>query len=381
MLLVSALLLVIRTMPARDGIGYWLFAAVTQALIYVFAYFSYPSEVTVAANIAFYTLQTLAISAIALGTLKFINYPIHRDMRMMMTAVVIFIVGIACLYEMRILASVIFVAYVAPVLFEVGYRLYQEEQKTVATRFAVMLFFLNGIHWLDYPILGQIDWFVPIGFMIGMVLVVAIFLSLSILALLQFKHNTEESEKKAIEAATHDPLTGLYNRSYLDTLFDQYANEAESINRSFILLYFDLDGFKAVNDTYGHSAGDIVLTTIAKRINKWLGQKGDAVRIGGDELVVLARLRADFSEENSLAAAHRLLHLIEQPIVDGANSYSISASVGGCCYGLPHKDLDEIINEADALMYDIKQSGGRGIKFSQFDATSTNDMEEHSSNN
>jgi len=225
---------------------------------------------------------------------------------------------------------------------------------------------LNALHWLDFPLLGRIEWFAPIGFMVGMFLVVAIFLCLAVLALLQFKSHTKESERRAIEAAIHDPLTGLYNRSHLDVLFSSYAEEAEHIQRPFILLYFDLDGFKYVNDTYGHAAGDLILTTVAKRMSKWLGSKGDAVRVGGDELIVLTRLRAEFSKANALNAAQRLLNLIEQPIVDGENKYLVSASVGGCCYGLPNTGLEEMITEADALMYKAKKAGGHRIYFSEF---------------
>jgi diguanylate cyclase (GGDEF)-like protein len=242
----------------------------------------------------------------------------------------------------------------------------------------MMLFILNGVHWLDYPILGRIEWFAPIGFMIGMMLVVSIFLSLSALALMQFKLQTEESERKAIQAAIHDPLTGLYNRSHLNQLFSEYAEEAEHIQRPFILLYFDLDGFKYVNDTYGHPAGDIILTTVAKRMSKWLGSKGDAIRVGGDELIVLTRLRADFSRDNALFAAQRLLNLIEQPIVDGKNSYEVSASVGGCCYGLPQCDLEKMISTADKLMYEAKQAGGRRVCFSALDADDLIKQSKHS---
>ena len=134
------------------------------------------------------------------------------------------------------------------------------------------------------------------------------------------------------------------------------------------MLYFDLDGFKFVNDTYGHPAGDLILTTVSKRMSKWLGAKGDAIRVGGDELIVLTRLRADFSRENSMSASQRILNLIEQPIVDGAHTYKVSASVGGCCYGLPHCDLENMINEADKLMYEAKQSGGHCIRFSQIES-------------
>ena len=367
MLLISALLLIVRTMPSRPGIDCWLVGSLTQAFIYVIAYAAYPAPMDAAASIVFFSLQIVVCRAMCIGTLRFINKNVDLKKRITFTVLATLAVTALALGGFLLLASVLFVCYITASFFEVAYHLFKLEKKSLAINFSITLFVLNGLHWLDYPILGQIEWFAPIGFMVGMVLVVAIFLSLSALALLQFKLQTEESEQRAIQAAIHDPLTGLYNRSHLDQLFSDYAEEAEQIQRPFILLYFDLDGFKYVNDTYGHPAGDLILTTVAKRMSKWLGAKGDAVRVGGDELIVLTRLRANFSRNNALPAAEQILHLIEQPIVDGKNCYKVSASVGGCCYGLPNSDLETMITEADKLMYKAKKAGGHRICFSELE--------------
>ena len=367
MLLVTALLLIVRTMPSRSGLECWLVASFVQAVIYVVAYFNYPEPPSVAGNIIFQSLQTIAVLAMSIGTLKFIGQKVTIKRRFVFSVLVIVAIAVSRLNDFTDTSNTIFAVFAALMLFEVAYRLLKIKDSEIEFKITATLFIINGIHWLDYPILSHVVWFVPIGFMIGMMLAVSIFMSLSALSLLQFKRQTKESERKAIQAAIHDPLTGLYNRSHLDQLFSEYAEEAEQIQRPFILLYFDLDGFKQVNDTYGHIAGDLILTTISQRMSKWLGAKGDAVRIGGDELLVLTRLRANFTSENSLTAARRLLHLIEQPILDGANTHSISASVGGCCYGFPHCDLDSMIHESDSLMYEVKQAGGRNIKFAQFE--------------
>lgn len=368
MLLITALLLIVRRMPSRPGVSDWLFSALAQSIVYVVAYISYPGTLDATGLLFFYCLQTLVCRGMCAGTLRFVGKPINMKRRTGLTIVVLAGVISLSLAGFSLLASLLFAGYVAGSLLDVVYYLYKLEDKSVPLKFTMVLFALNAIHWLDYPILSQVEWFVPIGFMIGMVIVVGAFLSLCVLSLTQFKLQTEASEQRAIYAASHDPLTGLYNRSHLEQLFSEYTEEAAQSRYPFILLYFDLDGFKYVNDTYGHAAGDVILTTVSHRLTKWLGENGDAIRIGGDELVVLTRLRADFNRSGALEAAGCLLKLIEQPIVDKQNTYQVSASVGGCCYQLPHNDLSAMINEADNLMYAAKQAGGHRIHFSPFEA-------------
>jgi len=224
---------------------------------------------------------------------------------------------------------------------------------------------LNALHWLDFPFLSQVEWFVPIGFMLGMSLLVGIFFSLAVLALLQFKAQTQDSEQAAIYAARTDSLTGLYNRNYLETLFNQYKQNTNFSDQTFSLLYFDLDGFKKINDTYGHSAGDMVLKKIAKRLKAELSDQGDAVRIGGDELIVFIRTSNHYDREMQTIKTKELLNCIELPINDDDKTYHISASIGGCCFGKPFNDLENMLNKADKLMYAAKQAGGKRIYFSK----------------
>ena len=225
---------------------------------------------------------------------------------------------------------------------------------------------LIGVHWLDYPLMKDSEWFAPIGFLISMFFGIFLGLSLAVLALLQFEKQTKESEQKAIYKATHDTLTGLYNRSYLGKLFKVYKKQANLLDRSFSMMYMDLDGFKAVNDTYGHNAGDLLLKVIAKRLTNLLKDNGDAVRIGGDELVALSRLRGDCCNDSVYVLARKVLDTIEQPIVDGENTYHVSASIGVCCYPMHGKNLGQLLEKADGLMYAAKQGGRRQIKFANF---------------
>lgn len=180
------------------------------------------------------------------------------------------------------------------------------------------------------------------------------------MALVQFKEHTKKSENRAIQASITDPLTGLYNRAYLNDLFINYCKESEKSGKPFAMLYMDLDGFKAVNDTHGHKAGDLILTEVADRINSWLGNRGDGIRIGGDELIVLNRLRANTTPEDLRYIAQQILNSIEVPVIDGEHEYRISTSIGVCAYE-PGLALDEMIQRSDQLMYLAKQSGGKCI--------------------
>ncbi|MCY1139167.1 GGDEF domain-containing protein [Actinoplanes sp. Pm04-4] len=139
--------------------------------------------------------------------------------------------------------------------------------------------------------------------------------------------------------ATHDALTGLANRSLLEQRLGELpAGEPVSV------LLVDLDGFKPVNDSYGHHAGDQVLVAVAERLTAWTPHDGLAVRLGGDEFAVLVPGPAT---ADGLAAA------IEAPIMlPGLADVTVGASVG-LATGSP-ADAGHLLREADAAMYRTK---------------------------
>lgn len=317
---------------------------------------------------AFFSLQTIVDQAIAIGTLLFVGVPIKLKRWILAPVVIITVLCTLLLAGMESLAVFLFAATASAVFIYPAILIFRAKFNKKSITTAAVLFFAVGIHWLNYPFLGRNPDYAHIGFMIGMVLAVSIVLTLALLALLQFRDHTKASELQAIYAATHDPLTGLYNRSYLDTLFTQYVDDADLKQQRFILLYLDLDGFKAVNDSYGHKSGDLVLATIAQRMEKHLVDDGDAVRIGGDEIVVLMRLSGEHRLDKAYQSTRSLLDLIEQPIVDGQQRHQISASIGACCYQpkQANKNLDDLISCADKLMYKAKQAGGKCVFFDEY---------------
>lgn len=165
-------------------------------------------------------------------------------------------------------------------------------------------------------------------------------------------------ESQLAHQARHDALTGLANRrQLLESLTDDYLGGRRN-DHSMALLFFDLDGFKAVNDTYGHDAGDRLLVEVARRLSAAV-RDGDLVaRIAGDEFVVMLRHTADRAE--AVTAAKRLLAALEDDVPMGSNRVQISASVG-VAMAADHESAADLLRCADLGMYEAKRSGGRVV--------------------
>ncbi|MEU1957571.1 GGDEF domain-containing protein [Nocardia sp. NPDC019255] len=159
------------------------------------------------------------------------------------------------------------------------------------------------------------------------------------------------SERRAQYQADHDILTGLLNRAALLRALrqrgEQWAEQPIS------LLFIDLDGFKRVNDSYGHAVGDELIATAAGRIRRVARHEDVVTRYGGDEFVVLARL----SRPEAAVLAERLLGAFVRPFGLSAGEIPITASVGVACVGPRSSDTDMhgLLREADAAMYHAKQ--------------------------
>jgi diguanylate cyclase (GGDEF)-like protein len=152
--------------------------------------------------------------------------------------------------------------------------------------------------------------------------------------------------------ATHDPLTGLPNRGLLVDRVDQALARSKRASQLVAVLFLDLDGFKQVNDTQGHSAGDDVLRNVAASLVGTLRAVDTVARIGGDEFIVLAPDLTSAADAGELAA--RLLTVLDR--------ISISASVGMALTDGTGATAEALLAEADAAMYHAKSVGGRRIE-------------------
>ncbi len=175
-----------------------------------------------------------------------------------------------------------------------------------------------------------------------------------------FLHDiTERKQAEALREreALHDALTGLPNRRALFELIPQAIARAKRNRVAMALLFLDLDGFKTINDTQGHEAGDAVLREIASRLSEGIRKTDTVVRLGGDEFtVVLEGLMG--GQANALALAEKLLAMIQVPIPLGQNFAKVSASIGITLH-LPDAEStpDQLVHLADSAMYEAKRMG------------------------
>ena len=153
--------------------------------------------------------------------------------------------------------------------------------------------------------------------------------------------------------ALHCPLTGLANRSLLDEHAARELGKLARVDGSIALMYFDLDNFKNINDTYGHEGGDQLLIQVAERLASSLRSYDVAARLGGDEFAILLPGVGDDDVEE-LAA--RILFALEQPFEVGGQMVKLGCSIGIALTGSP-VPLDELLNQADGAMYDSKRAG------------------------
>jgi diguanylate cyclase (GGDEF)-like protein/PAS domain S-box-containing protein len=164
-----------------------------------------------------------------------------------------------------------------------------------------------------------------------------------------------ESQNQMERLAHHDALTGLPNRILLGHLLEKSISRAQRREQLIGVCFVDLDGFKPINDRYGHNVGDRLLIKIAKRLQSAVRESDEVARLGGDEFVMLL---GDLSTMEELhGALNRTLELINNPYVIDGKELNISASIGVTVYPIDYTDTDSLLRHADQAMYRAKQAG------------------------
>lgn len=164
--------------------------------------------------------------------------------------------------------------------------------------------------------------------------------------------------------ATHDALTGLGNRHGLDAALELEMQQAHGRGEQLAVMFLDLDGFKIINDSLGHTAGDLLIRTTAGRIAGSLRQSDNAIRLGGDEFIIIAPgIR---KAEDCAALAEKVLDGIRPSVDLGTEQVSITGSIGIAIYPEHGDTPGELIKAADSAMYEAKARGrNRHVFFSR----------------
>jgi len=165
-----------------------------------------------------------------------------------------------------------------------------------------------------------------------------------------------EAEERFRHLAYHDPLTQLPNRRLLADRLEQAIRAAARGGRRVALLLLDLDGFKRINDRYGHAAGDRVLHTVAVRLREAVRDADTVARMGGDEFVVL--LPDIGTVDDAIRVAEKIHENVCEPIADGELRYEIGTSIGISIFPDHGSNADALLHRADHAMYHGKTSGG-----------------------
>ncbi len=166
-----------------------------------------------------------------------------------------------------------------------------------------------------------------------------------------------EAEERYRHLAYHDTLTRLPNRRLLTDRLDQAIRGATRRQTRFALLLLDLDGFKQINDRYGHAAGDKVLEAVAARLRETVRDADTVARIGGDEFVVLLHEVGDIGDATRVA--DKILGRVGEPVADGDERHAVGASIGISLFPEHGNTPDALLQRADHAMYRGKSRGGR----------------------
>jgi len=218
----------------------------------------------------------------------------------------------------------------------------------------------NDIHerWFSVDINTGLDRSVVMR--VGLQVTVLIIIVLGVIIMWNRRLKTEMKHRRKLEEkmkhmATHDDLTGLANRVLLK---DRMHNAIEFHQRQSLLmavLFLDLDGFKSINDTYGHDVGDELLKLVAKRLQSCVRTSDTVVRFGGDEFVLV--LTGLHHSNEAGFVADKVLQQLQSPFELSSNTEQIGCSIGIAMYPNDGVNDTELLKVADTLMYQVKSSG------------------------
>lgn len=173
----------------------------------------------------------------------------------------------------------------------------------------------------------------------------------------QIKRYQEDLERQA----NYDSLTGLANRNLLNERLRQLLLEGQRYNRVFTVAFIDIDNFKLINDSLGHSAGDELIAIISRRLQNCVRDEDTVARLGGDEFVLL--LTGQSYEESNHQVIKRIRSEVARPVLISDKQLTITCSIGLASYPRDGEDGETLLSNADVAMYRAKSSGRNNFQF------------------
>jgi diguanylate cyclase (GGDEF)-like protein len=171
----------------------------------------------------------------------------------------------------------------------------------------------------------------------------------------------KQAESHLFYLAHHDALTDLPNRTLLHSRLNRSIARARRGDSSFALHLIDLDGFKAINDVLGHSAGDRFLKLIAERLRAVIGERDTVARLGGDEFAILQNRVGSAQDAADLAL--QIIEIVAEPQTIGGERLHCTASIGVTLHPSDGAEADQLLKNADLAMYRAKADGGSTYRF------------------
>jgi diguanylate cyclase (GGDEF)-like protein len=166
----------------------------------------------------------------------------------------------------------------------------------------------------------------------------------------------QQLEEELRRLANTDALTGLANRAFVMNYLGKRIDHVRRHRSPLGVMLFDFDGFKAINDTHGHAAGDEALKVMARRLQIGCRQSDLVARLGGDEFLIVFEGSDDVADVRRLA--ERVIGLFEEPIAWNGQALQLGVSIGAALFPMHGCDTQALMAHADQAMYGIKQQGG-----------------------
>lgn len=353
-LLSTLLFALTRNMPRlQKGVGWWALSSIAGASGYCALLF-YGSTGNPAQGEALYNLSLISWSSfLFVGSCHWLKRRVNVRLTLLFGLLSTVWVIYFSFVQPVFLPAVIMTALTCGIFTLYACWLFSRRKtpKDTQTWMLIVALFISGVHALDYPILRPHDSLAMFGIILCILASLTINVILASIVIVQFKRRMENSEQQAITMAMQDPLTGLKNRLGLIEAFNEKVSLTITGKQRMAIIFADLDDFKVINDTYGHEDGDQVLLTIAARIQAMIRNEDIAVRVGGDEFVILLSGIKSNDWEHIPRFMSRLINTVCEPITINNCTHQVGISLGLSVYPKDGEDLQSLLNCADNSMY------------------------------